>query len=71
MLTFLFYVASPVVFYLFLNNALESGAFPPESDSIGLPLAGFMVLWLIALPFVVVLCGITEMLGRKYYGSDS
>lgn len=71
MITFLLYVASPVVFGLVLIRYIESGAFPPETDTPTLPFMGFMLLWLIALPFVVIFCGLTEMLGRKYYGSDS
>lgn len=71
MLTFSLYIASPVLFDQFLYSALKSGEFPPKSDSIGIPLAWFMLLWLIALPFIVVLCGLIEILGRKYYGSDS
>lgn len=70
MITFLLYVASPVIFGLVLIKYIEAGAFPPEADAPALPFIAFMVLWLIALPFVVVFCGTVEILGRHYYGSD-
>lgn len=41
------YLVSPVAFSLLLFKQLDAGAFPPEADSIGIPIAGFVFLWLI------------------------
>jgi hypothetical protein len=71
MMTFLLYVASPVIFWFALIDHVAPGAALPERDTPVIPFIGFMILWLIALPFVVIFCGLTEMLGRKYYGPDN
>jgi hypothetical protein len=53
----LLYLVSPVAFWLWLKCELESGAFPPESDAIGIPMFGFLVIWfagLVLIPGVTV-----------------
>jgi hypothetical protein len=41
----LFYVSLPFSYWSWLNKELERGAFPVDADSIGLPMAGFLVVW--------------------------
>lgn len=41
------YFVSPVAFSLLLIQQLQAGAFPPEADSIAIPIAGYIFLWLI------------------------
>ena len=45
---------------------LQNGEFPTDRDSIGIPIAGFLLLWIVGIPFLVVACGAIEMIGRKY-----
>lgn len=50
------YVLSPVAYGFWLWAELESGAFPPESDTISIPFAGFVLFWfggLVLIPFAV------------------
>jgi hypothetical protein len=69
MLFFFLYIISPCVFAAWMFNELSNGAFPAQSDSIAIPIAGFVVIWIIAFPFFVFFCGLIEILGRKIYGS--
>jgi hypothetical protein len=52
MFGFLLYLLSPIGFWFFLKHELESGAFPPESDAIVIPMFGFLVLWFIGLVLI-------------------
>lgn len=71
MLAFVFYLLSPWLFWAYLEHELANGAFPVEADSIGIPYAGFVLVWILAFPFFVFFCGLIEILGRKFYGSYS
>ena len=71
MMIVLMYVSSPVVFGLMLMKYIKSGAVLPEADAPTIPFMGFMMLWMFALPFVIVLCGVIEKPGRKYYAEDN
>jgi len=66
MFSFVAYLLSPIIFGLWLFACLENGCFPSEADSIGIPFAGFLVLWVIALPFFVAGCFAIEVVGRKF-----
>jgi hypothetical protein len=52
MVAFLLYLFSPVANWLWLLHELESGAYPVEADSIGIPLAGFILLWFVGLVMI-------------------
>lgn len=47
------YTVSPVLYWFWLVHELNSGAFPPEADSIGIPMAGFLLLWVIGWFLIV------------------
>ena len=66
MLSFVAYLLSPIAYGLWLRVCLENGCFPSEADSIGIPFAGFLVLWVIALPFFVAGCFAIEVMGRRF-----
>jgi hypothetical protein len=63
MVGFLGYLTLPFLYWAWLMYELESGAFPPEADSIGIPLAGFLFLWIAGLFFAFVLGAIH--IGKK------
>jgi hypothetical protein len=63
MVTFLLYVASPFVYWSWLRYQLESGAFPLDADSIGIPMAGFLLLWFVA-GFLAALVGLLLIVWR-------
>jgi hypothetical protein len=72
MLAALAYVLSPVAYGFWLWTELESGAFPPESDTISIPFMGFVLLWfggLVAIPvaiFIFAVCrDVWRFLKRK------
>ena len=54
MIGFLTYLSLPFIFFAWLMYELESGSFPTEADSIGIPMAGFLLLWIVGLVFAVV-----------------
>jgi len=58
MIGFLAYMGLPFVFWTWLLCELESGSFPPEADSIGIPLGGFLLIWGVGLFFGFVLSAI-------------
>jgi len=64
-LTTLLYLISPLLFGAWLYVGLQNGEFPVEADSIGLPFAGFMVVWFVAFPLVIVFCFAVEIFVRK------
>jgi len=41
------YTFSPGALWLWLSYEIESGSFPVDADSIGLPMAGFLFLWFV------------------------
>ncbi len=45
----LVYLTSSLLFGVGLYLCLTLGMFPPEADSIGIPFAGFMMLWFVGL----------------------
>ena len=66
---FLLYLFSPVAYWLWISHEIDSGAFPVDSDSIGIPLAGFMVLWffgLVTIPTTTILI----VMGRNILKKD-
>jgi len=66
---FLLYLFSPVAYWLWLSHELDSGVFPVDSDSTGIPLAGFMVLWffgLVTIPTTIMLI----VMGRNILKKD-
>lgn len=54
MAAFIAYIFSPIVFWFLLDYELASGAFPTDADSIGIPMAGFLVLWLSGLVIILI-----------------
>lgn len=69
MLLALAYLMSPMVYGAWLFYELSVGAFPAEADSIGIPLAGFMVLWFAGLLFAGVVA-ITLVYKRVFLDKD-
>lgn len=65
MLTTLAYLCSPAANALFLFKGLENGDFPVNADSIGIPLFGFIVLWIVAFPIVIAFCFAVEIIFRS------
>ena len=45
MFGFFTYLLSPIAFWVFLLYELDAAGFPPEADSIGIPMGGFLILW--------------------------
>ena len=43
------YFLLPVLFWKWLVYELEEGSFPVNGDSIGIPFAGFMLVWFVGL----------------------
>jgi hypothetical protein len=54
MAAFIAYIFSPIVFWFLLDYELASGAFPTDADSIGIPMAGFLVLLLSGLVIILI-----------------
>ena len=53
----LLYLVSPLAFWLLLKSEWDSGVFPADSDSIGIPMAGFLLLWsigIVTIPLVAI-----------------
>jgi hypothetical protein len=69
MTVFFVYLTLPVIFTLFMFDLLHSGAFPPEADSIGIPIFGFVIFWLACgVAFAVgtiIFCLIRQIYARK------
>jgi hypothetical protein len=59
------YLVSPIFFSAWMFKLLAEGAFPPNADSIGIPIAGFIMLWVVFLPLFIVGCYIFELFGRN------
>lgn len=47
------YIFSPAAFWFYLSYQLESGAFPAQADSIGIPMAGFLFLWFVGWGLII------------------
>ncbi len=69
MLSSLIYLLSPILIGVWLYVSLVSGCFPVDADSIGLPFAGFVLIWIIGVPFFIVFCISMEIIGKKFGGS--
>jgi hypothetical protein len=69
MVAFLLYLFSPIAYWLWLLHELDSGAFPVDADSIGIPLAGFMVLWFVGL-VIIPTTTILIVIGRNVLKKD-
>lgn len=54
MIGFLGYMFLPFFYWLWLEHELASGAFPINADSIGIPFAGFVILWFIGLVLIPI-----------------
>jgi hypothetical protein len=63
-LTVFAYLSAPLLYGATLYYQLQNGEFPTDADSIGIPFAGFIILWLICLPVFVLLCISIEMIGE-------
>jgi hypothetical protein len=48
------YLFSPIVYISWLVLELNAGAFPVNGDSIGIPIAGFLFIWLVGLLLAAV-----------------
>lgn len=61
------YLALPFLFAWYMYYLLSIGTFPPESDSIGIPIAGFTFIWLlfgIAIFLVIIAVKVVRNLSR-------
>lgn len=68
MTTALLYLSAPFFIAWYFYEALFASDFPPESDAIAIPIAGFAFLCLLALPFALAfLC----VAARDYPGAVS
>ena len=63
----LVYLAMPVVLGLGLFISLSFGLFPPESDSIAIPFAGFLLLWFGGLLIAGLIA--TGLIVSKFYAA--
>jgi hypothetical protein len=59
------YFTLPILCGAGLWVLLDQGAFPADSDSIGIPLGGFMILWMVGLPFALISCALIEGIGKS------
>ena len=64
MIGFLAYVLLPIVYWLWLEDELAAGAFPVNADSIGIPFAGFVILWFAVLVLAIVISVVVTAGGR-------
>jgi hypothetical protein len=46
------YLAAPFFFWGWLEFEMSVGVYPVERDSIGLPLAGFLIFWFVGLAII-------------------
>ena len=65
MVGFIAYLFSPLMFWLLLVNELYSGTFPTESDSIGIPMFAFLLIWFMGLVLIPVIT-IFVVLSRRF-----
>ncbi len=65
MVTVILYLMSPIAFGFWLFACSDAGCFPVQSDSIGIPLAGYLFAWIVGLPFVILFCFGIEFLCRR------
>ena len=64
-LTCIGYLLSPLLIGAWLYWSLINGEFPTNADSIGLPFAGFLMLWIIGFPFLIIFYGLIEIIGKR------
>ena len=60
------YLLLPLLFGILMYVLLINDAFPPEADAIMIPIAGFVVMWICAIPVAVVVLGSIELVGREF-----
>ncbi len=65
MLTTIVYTFSPILFAAWMFKLLDEGAFPPNADSIGIPIGGFVLLWLLFWPIFILACYLFEIVGQQ------
>jgi hypothetical protein len=65
MLLFMTYLMSPLLFGGWLYLSQGNGSFPVERDSIGIPFAGFLLLWFILFPVVIIFLAVVEFFVQK------
>ncbi len=75
MVGFITYLCWPFLYWLWLEHESASGAFPVNADSIGIPFAGFVILWfagLVLIPigtiFIVITSRILKQIKREDLG---
>lgn len=66
MLTVLGYLATPLIFGMWLQQSLRHGDYAVGADSIAIPFTAFVIIWLIGWPVVVKLCYAIELVGKRY-----
>jgi hypothetical protein len=49
-----FYVGNLLIVWRAYFQQLAMGEFPPEADSIGIPMAGYFLLWLVGIPVLAL-----------------
>ena len=59
------YLSSPLLFGAYLYYSLGRGYYPPEADSVGLPFAALLFLWIVCFPVFLALCFSIEIVGRQ------
>lgn len=64
MLVFVTYLVSPVLFWFCLVFEFESDSFPSNADSIGIPMAGFIFLWLVGWVILIAVYVVWTMTGK-------
>jgi hypothetical protein len=57
---FIVYWLSPWAHTAYVYRKLGDGAYPVDSDSIGIPISGFVMLWFIGIPIIICSFGIFE-----------
>ena len=66
MILFAGYFFAPVIYWFWLEHEQSVGAFQTGADSIGIPFAGFMVIWFLGL--VIVLSAFFALTVSKVLG---
>jgi len=62
------YLTSPLVEWYFYTTELARGSFPPNADSISIPLFRFVIVWVLGAPVAALLVGFAL---RDYPGAVS
>ena len=51
----LLYLTAPLIEWYFYTTELARGSFPPDADSIAIPLFRFVIVWVLGAPIVALL----------------